>query len=154
MLATQCRTHLTRLGFSVAALAVVLGGCFFWHWETFDRYALVHPAVEFKHVVEIRQAKKHTGNAHMPFDFTVYQYDRTYEIRLNSLNGLTDAKDLELWMCGRRVTNVTGTVRISDEVVSVALDIPDTVWNQPKLRGDFRRTPASGPLRPCAYRKS
>ena len=154
MLATQPRMNLARLGFALPILAVVLGGCFFWHSENFDRDARVHSAQGSQPVVEIRQTKWHTGNMHAPFDFTVYNYDRTYEIRLNSLNGLIDAKDLELWLCGSRVTNVTGTVRISDEVVSVALDIPDTVWNQPKLRGDFRRTPASGPLRPCAYRKS
>jgi hypothetical protein len=116
---------------------------------------LVHPAEEFKHVVEIRQTLKDTGNIHIPFDFTVYEYDRTYEIRLNSLDGLIEAKHIELWLCGRRLTHVTGTVRISGEVLSVALDVPasDSARNQSKLRGDFRLTPASGPLRSCAHRK-
>ena len=150
----QCQTNRAILGLSLTTLAVVLGGCFFWHSERFDRDALVHAADEFKHVVEIRQTLKDTGNIHIPFDFTVYEYDHTYEIRLNSLDGLIEAKDLELWLCGRRLTHVAGTIRISREVLSVALDVPARdIAGNPKLRGDFRLTPGSGPLRSCAHRK-
>src|SRR5262245_20334268 len=148
--------NLAILGSLLTTLAVLLGGCFFSHSEHFDADALVHQADESKHVVEIRQTVRDRGNMHIPFDFTVYEYDRTYEIRLKSLDGLTEAKDLELWLCGRRLTNATGTVRILREALSVALDVPasGSAGSRPmQLRGDFRLTPGFGPLRPCAHRK-
>jgi hypothetical protein len=141
----------------IITLIFGLNGCFFWSDESFEQNAFLHSGEEAKHIIEIRGTSWYTGNMHIPFDFTVYETDKNYEIRVASLDGLVDAKDIELFMCGHKLSGVTGNILVLGEKLSVALeygplDVPD---KRSKLHGNFQLIPAAGQSQAwsCGHRK-
>lgn len=134
--------------------ASVLGGCFFGHGKSIDHEALVRPQAEDGYVIEFRETAWPTGNAHMPFDFTVYENDSIYELKVPNLEGVFEAKDLEIFKCGQRLFYTQGTVRLSKEqmVVSLAVESVRGTAHEPPI-GSFRLVHANEQQRRCEDRK-
>jgi len=85
---------------------------------------------------------------HIPFDFTVYEQARTFELRVTKLDGLQTANEIALWYCGRKLSEVTGTVQFSPNRVFIDLEF-GLLERRKKLQGDFSIISATEAFRPC-----
>ena len=98
----------------------MLGGCFFGRGNDVDHEALVRPQAEGGYVIELRESSWATGNVHMPFDFTRYESESIYELKVPALEGIFEAKDLEISRCGRRLVNAKRDIRLTKEQMTVS----------------------------------
>ena len=118
-----------RLWRPCVALASLLlvSGCYFSSGRTIEPTAYLRKGNSpgSTESIEIRGTTWTTGNSHVPFDFTVYEQDSTFEIRVPSLVGETQAKDMQLWTCGVRLETFSGIVRPVADGVLVNLEVPD-----------------------------
>jgi len=99
--------------------STLLSGCYFASGTKFSEPALEHkekanPEVR---VLEIRAQPWSTGNAHIPFDFTVYKYDVVYELIIPSKPGRYTEADVRLSGCGVNFVVRKANVEITDETV-------------------------------------
>jgi hypothetical protein len=111
--------------FRVLLVAVTLGltGCYFAHGLKVapEAYARIDPKNSNRLIIVLRAEQWHTGNAHVPFDFTVYKYNRWYEVRIPRKKGDINLKEVELFACGRRIDEVLGSLVISEDHLKIDL---------------------------------
>ncbi len=136
----------------VVWLSLLLGGCYFNSGIKIDYKAYLHANSQPMQSVEIREVSWFTGNMHIPFDFTVYEQAHTYELKAPRIDGLFTEKDIELWLCGNRLSGVTGTAQLSANQLSVDLEFGPPEKRH-KLKGSFTVVPATEMPRICGESK-
>jgi hypothetical protein len=136
---------------------LLVSGCYFSSGRTIEPTAYLRKGNSpgSTESIEIRGTTWTTGNSHVPFDFTVYEQDSTFEIRVPSLVGETQAKDMQLWTCGVRLETFSGIVRPVADGVLVNLDVPDPsgLEKTVKIHQVFRLLATDEPTKPCEERK-
>ncbi|HNE12167.1 MAG TPA: hypothetical protein PK318_02180 [Accumulibacter sp.] len=118
-------------------LATQFSGCDFTRGVDVEpqAYLRLNPTALANRTFSLRAVQWHTGNMHMPFHFTVYRYPREYEIRVSAPNetvntGALTADQFEVFPCGRKIESVTGTLLLSDRMLTVHIQHPSVVGSK------------------------
>ena len=138
------------------ALASV-SGCYYSIGRTLEPTAYLRKGHEPGSMVsvEVRGTTWPTGNIHMPFDFPVYEKDSIFEFRLPSLAAAVQAKDFELWTCGRRLEKYSGSIQPIGNGVRLDIKVPDPYGLEKpvEIHREFRLVATEEPIKPCESRK-
>ena len=108
----------TAIFFTLTALY----GCYFANGIDYDEPALRYTSGHGQSIVEIRARPWHTGNAHFPFDFTVYKYDEVYEISIPRDVGKFTESDVELKVCGVSLLVKTAIVDVTHNSIKYEIE--------------------------------
>lgn len=139
-------------GFAGIALAslfsLALGGCYFASGIDYDEPAFRHATTKARnpYVIELRARPWKTGNVHMPFDFTVYRYDETFEVSLPDKTGSFGKNDIGLKACGVPLVVVAAVVEVTRDLIKFDIAYNFQTGGAPKpfhLVGSMRVAEAS-----------
>ena len=148
-----------RNRFAMVAFASIcsfaLGGCYFASGINYDEPAFRYTTAGTKnpYTIELRTRPWHTGNAHIPFDFTVYRYDETYEVMLPREVGSFSKNDIELIVCGVPLVVVAATVDVTRDLIKFDIEYNFQTGSAREpwhLVGSVRVVEASAASRACA----
>jgi hypothetical protein len=97
---------------SVFICCIPFCGCYFADGTKYPSAALHHSSGngQSKSIYEIRSNPWFTGNGHIPFDFTVYNYDVVYELTLPAEVGTFSGKEVELSACGTKLNVISALI--------------------------------------------
>ena len=123
-------TPMNLLKFTCVVLVVLLNGCY--SETTYESEVIIRPGTKgFNYEVQIKGHGEGRGNLHNPFDWTVHNWDFSYWLYLNKIEGTTSANDLAITSNRRCVDsppwsdyeNVEGNVEFQTGKIIVKLNM-------------------------------
>jgi hypothetical protein len=156
----EVNTAMLKKHFSLIIIATIcslmLGGCYFANGIKYEEPAFRRTLVKSAnpYTIEINTHPWHTGNAHMPFDFTVYEYDDSYEIGLPKEVGNFSKNDIELKACGVSLVVLAATVEVNRDLVKFDIEYNFKTGPSPQpihLVGEMRLVEANAVPRTCKH---
>ena len=117
------------LKFTCVALVVLLNGCY--HEDSFESEVIIRPGTKgFNYELQIKVHSEARGNPHNPFDWKVHNWDHSYWLYVNTIEGTISAGDLVLtpyWRCLEYPWNyrdVKGGIELQHGRITIKLDMP------------------------------
>lgn len=135
-------------------MVLALTGCYFAHGLKVEPHAYVRidPNNSGRLIVVLRAEQWHTGNAHVPLDFTVYRYERWYEVRIPNTRGNIKLDEIQLFACGRKIDEIFGTLSVSEDRLRLDLQysISPTGKVTERVNSDVKLLSEPGPPSRCS----
>jgi hypothetical protein len=134
--------------------SVLLTGCYFSSGTKFNEPALEHreKANSAVRVLEIRAQPWHTGNAHIPFDFTVYKYDVVYELVIPNNPGRYTEAEIKLSGCGVNFIVKMANIDVTSDTVRFNIvynyENSDSPYPE-KISGALHIEPSKAEVKSC-----
>lgn len=104
--------------------SLLMQGCYFAHGVNVTPSAFSNPSsTDARFVIYTIQGETwHTGNMHMPFDFTVYRYPVEYQLKVPAGKMHVTQEEIELFICDRKVGGVRGNVDIEGDRLRIKIE--------------------------------
>ena len=134
--------------------SALLSGCYFASGTKFNEPALEHKekANSEVRVLEIRAQPWSTGNAHIPFDFTVYKYDVVYELIIPRNPGRYTEAEIKLSGCGVNFIVKKANIEVTGENVKFEVEYNyehSDSQNLKRISGMLHIEPSSAEAKSC-----
>lgn len=104
--------------------SALLSGCYFANGTDLGPPAYIRVDSSGMRTYILQGVWWHTGNLHFPFDFTVYRYPTQIEIHAAAEPSRQDAATIEIYRCGKLMSQVRGYIQAKDDVLTVKVEYP------------------------------